>query len=145
MKRQMLIPVVAAGGAWSWLTTLLHPSDQQDRDRRQNWWGWTDALLDQHWCRLLLTRPETVSDPAYVAMVTGGTAPAGAVPVTDEGWSRLLAAWREEGWYHRLKNVGSEWARLDEQRAYKAAAFVAGSLFGLGCLIGVGISLLMQI
>lgn len=135
-RRPVTLPVILAGGAWSWLSYLLGTKDPQNRDRLRNWWGWIDPRLDEHWCRIFLTRPVMVSDAANVLIVTAGETDEGPVSVTDAGWLSLSAVWRREEWYHRLKNVGSEWARLDPQRAYKAAAFFSVALFALGCGIG---------
>jgi hypothetical protein len=44
----------------------------------------------------------------------------------QEHWERLADPKSEDygSWYHSLKNIGSEWARLDPQRAYKALSFI---------------------
>ncbi|TXH38765.1 MAG: hypothetical protein E6Q98_02905 [Rhodospirillaceae bacterium] len=143
-REAVMLPVIFAGGAWSWCSYLLGTKDPQNVERLQHFWGWFHPSLDEHWCRLFLDRPLIVADRDNVKIVTGGATEVGPMTVTDDGWLSLLAVWRKEAWYHRLKNIGSEWARLDAQRAYKAAAFVSVGLFALGCGIGAVISMILR-
>lgn len=51
-------------------------------------------------------------------------------------WDRLFLNPNKERWVELVKNIGSEWARLDAERAYKVSAFNYLEIFILGLLIG---------
>lgn len=59
------------------------------------------------------------------------------------GWldSRLDSQWdlfkSNDSRYHLLKNMGSEWAKLDGQRAYKAFSFLLVLSIVLGVVLGI--------
>lgn len=59
-----------------------------------------------------------------------------ADPALDPAWDRLFNNPNKEGWFHRVKNVGSEWCRLDSERAGKATSWLISLAFLLGLAAG---------
>jgi hypothetical protein len=60
-------------------------------------------------------------------------------PAMGPEWNRLADPAHPDygSWYHSTKNIGSEWARLDVQRAYKAMSFLLVTLVALALIIGL--------
>lgn len=55
-------------------------------------------------------------------------------PKLDPQWARFEGT---ESRYHLLKNIGSEWAGLDRQRAFKALSFMMVAASILAAVVGV--------
>jgi hypothetical protein len=53
--------------------------------------------------------------------------------------------WEQDRSYHNLKNIGSEWVRLDAQRGYKGLAFLATIATLAGFAAGIPLGLLISV
>lgn len=61
-------------------------------------------------------------------------------PVMEPEWQRLSDPNHPDygSWFHSTKNIGSEWARSDVQRSYKALSFFIVAALALAVLAGIG-------
>lgn len=113
------LPICIASSAYSfaqWLwrsATGTHadtPDGRQDAARMRHLFGLTSPAMSIHWKRLRLAQPDPLEIPTDEYMFMSP--------------EEVLEEWKAEPYYHRAKNVLSEWTRLDPQRAAKLNAFL---------------------
>lgn len=62
-------------------------------------------------------------------------------PAMEEHWQ----TWEAKRSYHNMKNIGSEWVRLDAQRGYKGLSFVAAVATLAGVAVGIPLGVILSV